>query len=94
MTMNRVMTGVAAAVAGLVSMIASAVNVYVDGRNGNDNWDGSCAYADRDEAAKKGPLKTFSKFKDKYNQIDDVTVYIAPDTYYWRHRSPTGGRPG
>lgn len=64
------------------SFAAGAVGVYVDGRNGNDNWDGSCAYADRDEAAKKGPLKTFSKFKDKYNKIDDVTVYVAPDTYY------------
>ena len=49
------------AVAVLSVFTVSATDYYVDATDGNDAWDGSCKYEDRDETAVpvKGPKKTF-----------------------------------
>ena len=49
------------ALAVLSVFTVSAKDYYVDATDGNDAWDGSCRYEDRDETAVpvKGPKKTF-----------------------------------
>ena len=45
----------------LTTTVAPAKDWYVDANYGNNEWDGSCKYADRDEDAKKGPKKWLSE---------------------------------
>ena len=60
--MTDVKKSIAAVIASVVLVPAAlAAHFYVDAVNGNDDWDGSCTYENRDELAKKGPKQTIQE---------------------------------
>lgn len=65
----------------LAAVSLQARDWYVDANNGNDLWDGSCPFADRDESLLKGPLKTLQKAMGIPALADDDTVHAAEGVY-------------
>lgn len=61
--------------------VSAANDWYVDANYGNDEWDGSCKYADRDEDAKKGPKLTLKAAMEIPALANDDVVHAARGVY-------------
>lgn len=65
----------------LSAAVAPAKDWYVDANYGNNEWDGSCKYADRDEGAKKGPKKWLSEAMMIPDLGENDVVHAAEGIY-------------